>query len=140
MTNDEILAGLNDQWPPCVQLLGGHGTAYDQGRRELTMTYEAKPEHCHSGDIVQGGFITAMIDATMAYAVMGVKDGIEGIATLEIKVSFMAPGRPGPMTCRGWPVNMGRSIGHLEGDLRQGGRLIATSTTTVKLVRPKPAA
>ncbi|MBN35648.1 MAG: hypothetical protein CMM46_12935 [Rhodospirillaceae bacterium] len=140
MTNDDILAWLNDQWPPCVDVLSGNGVAYDKDRRELVMTYVATPEHCHSVDIVQGGFVSAMLDATMAYAVMGTQDVAEGIATLEMKVSFMAPGRPGQMVCKGRPVKLGRSIGYLEGELFQNDELLATSTTTVKLLKSRSGA
>ena len=40
-------------------------------------SYEAKKEMCHSGGIVQGGFITGWLDAVMALACMA-KCGTEG--------------------------------------------------------------
>jgi uncharacterized protein (TIGR00369 family) len=137
MTNETILAGLNEEWPPCVAMMQGRATDYDLEARRLTMSFVATPEFCHSGNVVQGGFITAMIDAVMAYAAMGVPDFCEGVATLEIKVSFMAPGRPGPMIATGRIVGGGRSIGYLDGDLHQDGKLIATATSTVKFLRAR---
>ena len=35
-----------------------------------TVEYLAAPHMCHSGGVVQGGFITGWIDAAMAHAVM----------------------------------------------------------------------
>jgi len=137
MSAEEFLKRISADWPPCVRILGGAAEAYDPERRELAMTYAPTHDHCNSGDVVQGGFITAMLDATMAYAVL---EADEGLATLEIKVSFIAVGRPGPMRCVGRPVNMGRSICFLEGELYQDDRLIATATTTGKLIRAKPDA
>ena len=33
-----------------------------------TLEYRARPEMCHSGGVVQGGFVTGWIDAAMAHA------------------------------------------------------------------------
>ncbi|MGY8995922.1 MAG: PaaI family thioesterase [Alphaproteobacteria bacterium] len=137
MTNETILAGLNVEWPPCVAMLQGHATDYDLEARRLTMGFTAIEAFCHSGNVVQGGYTTAMIDAVMAYAAMGLPDFCDGVATLEIKVSFMAPGRPGPMVATGRIVGGGRSIGYLDGDLHQDGKLIATATSTVKFLRAR---
>lgn len=137
MSNETILDRFNVEWPPCVTMLQGHGTDYDLEARKLTMGFAATEAFCHSGNVVQGGYITAMIDAVMAYAAMGVPDLCEGVATLEIKVSFMAPGRPGPMVATGRVVSGGRSIGYLDGDLHQDGKLIATATSTVKFLRAR---
>jgi uncharacterized protein (TIGR00369 family) len=137
LSNNDVLTRLNGAWPPCVALLGGHAVAFDLEACELVMTYQPTPEFCHSGNIVQGGYITAMIDAVMAYAAISIPDLCEGVASLEIKVSFMAPGRPGPMEARGRVVNAGRSIGHLDGELHQNGKLIATATSTVKFLKAK---
>lgn len=30
---------------------------------------------CHSGDVIQGGYIKAMLDALMAYVVIGLPEG-----------------------------------------------------------------
>lgn len=137
MTNDDVLDWLNSQWPPSVETLQGSATAFDLDARRLTMAFVAGPGFCHSGDVVQGGYITAMLDAAMAYAAMGVPDLCEGLATLEIKVSFMAPGRPGPMEATGRVVSAGRPIAYLDGELHQNGKLIATATSTGKLLRAR---
>lgn len=137
MSSETVLERLNAAWPPCVTLMQGHATEFDLDARKLTMMFTAAPEFCHSGDVVQGGFITEMIDAVMAYAAMSVPDLCEGVATLEIKVSFMAPGRPGPMEATGRVVSAGRSIGYLDGELHQNGKLIATATSTGKLLRAR---
>ena len=52
------------------------------------MEFTGKPEMCHSGDVVQGGFVTAWIDSAMARAAMLATEGALAPATLEIKVSF----------------------------------------------------
>ena len=137
MTNSEILEFLNGQWPPSVTTVNGQATGFDKSAKTLEMVFEAVPMFCHSGDVVQGGYITAMLDALMAYVVIGLPEGCPMVATLEIKVNFMTPGRPGPLNGTGSVVHMGKSIAYLSSELRQEGRLVATATSTVKLLRPK---
>lgn len=137
MTDDEIAARLNAEWPNSVTTLDGWATGFDQDKKTLEMSFTATELFCHSGDIVQGGYITGMLDAAMAYAIIGLPGVCDGVATLEIKVNFLAPGHPGTMTGVGRIVHHGKSIGYLDGELRQDGRLIATATSTVKLLRAR---
>lgn len=98
------------------------------------LEYLAKPELCHSGGVVQGGFVTGWIDAAMAHALIA-KLG-EGIVpmTLELKVSFLAPARPGTVFAEGWIVKAGRTTAFVEGSLKDGeGNLIATASSTLML-------
>ena len=137
MDNTEALADLNANWPNSVKTLGGYGERFDQDAKTLEMSFEANDSFCHSGNIVQGGYITGMLDAAMAYAMIGLPGACEGVATLEIKVNFMVVGNPGRMTGIGRIVHQGRSIAYLSGELHQNGRLIATATSTVKLIQPR---
>ena len=137
MNNKIILTELNANWPPCVLTLNGVGTDFNQEAEMLNMSFSAKKKFCHSVDIVQGGYITAMLDAVMAYALMGIPGVCTGVATLEIKVNFIAPGHSGDMAAKGWVVNRGRSIGFLAGELFQHDKLIANATSTVKLIQPR---
>ncbi len=137
MTDAEILAWLNNQWPNSVTTLDGYGERYDQERKTLEMTFTAIDAFCHSGNVVQGGYITGMLDAAMAYAMIGWPDTCDGVATLEIKVNFISVGNPGKMKGVGRIVHHGRSIAYLDGELHQDDRLIATATSTVKLLRAR---
>ncbi len=99
--------------------------------------FEVKPQFCHTGGIAQGGFVTGWLDSAMAFAVMArVQDQI-WLASLELKVCFMAPARANTeVIAEGWIVKPGRSIVFLEAKLteRESGKLLATSTSTAKLV------
>ena len=103
-----------------------------EGRASLE--YEAKRDQCHSGGVVQGGFITGWIDAAMAHAAIA-KNG-EGIVpmTLEIKVSFFAPTRPGPVIAEAWVERHGKRTGFYEGHLKDAdGTILAKATSTILL-------
>ena len=93
-----------------------------------TLEYEAKREQCHSGGVVQGGFISGWIDAAMAHAAIA-KNG-PGIVpmTLELKVSFFAPTRPGLVIAEAWVERHGKRTSFYEGHLKQAdGCLLYTS-------------
>lgn len=137
MSPEEIVAWLNGRWEPCSTMLGAHALSWDPVRQELVLSFTVDEQFCHSGDVLQGGFSTSMLDATMAYVALCADRRIQHIPSLEIKVSFIAPGHPGTLICTGRPVRLGGSIGFLESELHQDGNLVATSTGTYRIVRRK---
>ena len=134
MNDQAIVEMLRGRGSPALEAIGGEVLGFDAERAEVTMGFLATPGMCHSRVIVQGGFITAMVDSAMAYAAMGACEGRVAVPTLEIKVSFLEAGNPGPMTATARVVRMGRTIGFLEAQLRQRGALIATSSSTVRII------
>jgi acyl-CoA thioesterase len=140
MSSQAILERLNANWEPCSAILGAHALAWDGERQELTLSFTVDERFCHSVDVLQGGFSTSMLDATMAYVGLCADDTIEHIPSLEIKVSFIAPGHPGTLICVARPVRIGGSIGFLEAELHQGDTLVATATATYKIIRRRPSA
>ena len=135
-SEDAIVARLGNfaAKVPVMKLLGAEVIDFDHSQQTITMGYTATPEMCHSKVIVQGGLITAMVDSAMAYACMGCFEELMAVPTLEIKVSFLEAGNPGPMRAIGRARRLGRSVGFLEGELYQHEKLIATSTSTVRLI------
>ena len=99
-----------------------------------TLEYEAREEMCHSGGVVQGGFITGWIDAAMAHAAMAKNgDGITPMS-LELKVSFFAPARPGLVIAQGWVERHGKRTSFYEGHLKTpDGTILAKATSTIML-------
>jgi len=105
----------------------------EQGR--ALIEYEAKPEMCHSGGVVQGGFVTGWIDAAMAHAAIA-RHG-EGVTpmTLEIKVSFFAPTRPGRVFAEAWVERHGRRTTFYEGCLKDAdGTVLAKASSTILMM------
>jgi acyl-CoA thioesterase len=121
---------------PLLQSLGdGRVVEFIAGENRAVMEFTARSEFCHSGDVVQGGFVTAWIDSAMAHAAMLATEGALAPATLEIKVSFFRSANPGPVRAEGWVQRLGRSIAFLEGRVTTlGGDVLAMATSTVKLV------
>jgi uncharacterized protein (TIGR00369 family) len=94
-------------------------------------------EMCHSGGIVQGGFVTGWIDMAMATVVMA-QPAQGNPLSLEIKVSFLAATGPGLVTAEAWIERMGRSTVFVEGRLlNEAGEVLAKASSTMKLISPK---
>jgi acyl-CoA thioesterase len=121
---------------PLLESLGdGRMIEFIAGENRVVMEFTGKPEFCHSGDVIQGGFVTGWIDSAMAHAAMLATEGALAPATLEIKVNFFRATHPGKVRVEGWIERLGRSIAFLEGRvLTPDGDVLATATSTVKLV------
>jgi uncharacterized protein (TIGR00369 family) len=99
------------------------------------LEYMAGMHMCHSGGVVQGGFISGWLDAAMAHAVIA-RNGAEMTPmSLELKISFFAPVRPGPVIAEGWVEKVGRSTCFTEGRLLDaGGVVLAKASSTLRLI------
>lgn len=96
--------------------------------------YAASPAMCHSGGVVQGGFVTGWIDAAMAHAAIAMAGPGVVPMTLEIKVSFFAPARPGAVFAEAWVEKRGRKTCFFEGRLCDGdGKVLAKASSTLML-------
>ena len=79
-------------------------------------------------------------DDAMAFAAGLNLDWGQISPTLELKVSMLAPARPGRLYAVGQVVRRGRSVGFVEGMLYDGeGQLLATGSSTANFVTLKKA-
>ncbi|MCF8469582.1 MAG: PaaI family thioesterase [Parvibaculum sp.] len=107
----------------------------EAGAGRAALEVEAEMRMCHSGGVVQGGFVTGWIDAAMARAAMCATDFKMSPMSLEIKVSFFAPATPGRLIAEAWIERRGRSTMFLEGHLKNAdGEIVAKGTSTVRMM------
>src|ERR1700679_4008881 len=86
----------------------------------------ATMDMCHSGGIVQGGFVTGWLDAAMAHVVLAQSNFELSPLTLEIKVRFLASAAPGLVIAEAWYEKRGRKTAFLEGRLlNEKGEVLA---------------
>ena len=113
----------------------GQVRVVEMANGRAVVEYEAGMHMCHSGGVVQGGFICGWIDAAMAHAAMS-QAGMEVTPmSLELKVSFFAPARPGRVIAEGWIERAGRSTAFLEGRLlNAAGEVLARASSTARLM------
>ena len=138
MTSEEKINQLNDHRPPCLDSLGAAVKSMDHEEKSAVMTFRIPLDFCHSGNVVQGGFVAAMLDAAMSHAVFTNIDNVIALPTLELKVSYLAASLAGGFSAKGRIIRAGKSIVFLEGELfNEQGELTATASSTAKLILPK---
>ena len=139
MSDDKkTLELLSANRPPCVDTLNGKATQFISEPPSLKMEFEAVPEFCHSpNQVVQGGFVTGMLDTSMAHLLIALSGGKLNPVSLDINVSFLAPAHPGKLISTAKVVRFGKSIGYFSSSRYQQETLVATATSTIKLV-PMP--
>lgn len=116
------------------ETLGQQRVISMEGGRAV-IEYRAGMHMCHSGGVVQGGFVTGWIDAAMAHAVMSLHGREFAPMSLEVKVSFFAPVRPGVVIAEGWIERAGKSTSFAEGVLKDAqGNVLAKASSTLRLI------
>ncbi len=142
MTDHEIIHALRERVRKLqfMRYLDGDIYSVSHERKEAVLAFHPREDLCQTAGVIQGGFVTAMLDGAMAHAVLVASDMTLGPPTLELKVSFLRPALPGPHKAVGRVVRMGKSIGFLEGELfNDKDELIAKSSATAMLVPSAPA-
>jgi uncharacterized protein (TIGR00369 family) len=138
MRIQERIDKLNNHQFTFLKMLGGRVVNLDPDGQTCSMEFNISTDFCHSVDVVQGGFVTAMLDAVMSHAILGLDDGIINVSSLEIKTSFLAPTRAGKVIAIGKIIKAGYKIGFMEGQLyNANNELTATASSVGKLIRQK---
>jgi len=122
--------------PPFVAHVGIRHTeaAAESASAEVTLA----PHLLNRSGSAHGGLISTLLDTTMSRTALLSCDGEGRVVTVEIKVSFINPGR-GTLHCQAWPTHRDPSLVFLEGEVRDAtGLLVARGSATFKH-RPSPA-
>jgi len=124
---------------PFQQSLGVSWAALDDGEDPDAVAIELalRPELCGPAGSLEGGVVSTLVDVAGASAAARALGRM--VATQHIAVSFVAPGRVGPVRAVGTPVRVGRNdavvevkvtdLGH---DASDDGRLMAVALVTVR--------
>lgn len=139
----------SENWPPNVKAahtkpsptsahLGLELLAVNRQAGIVEMAFNADDRLCNKWGGIQGGNVAAMLDDAMAFAIGLNLDWGQISPTLELKVSMLAPARPGRLYAIGKVVRRGRSVGFVEGSLYDAdGQLLATGSSTANFVTLK---
>ena len=119
---------------PVLNLLGSQVEAVDIEAGTLSATYEARADFLNPAGKVQGGMLSAMLDDLTASLVDATLPTAQGVATLNLNVSFLRPAQLGQITGHAQLLRRGRDIGHVTGTLQQNGKEIATAVAVCKIV------
>jgi len=138
MTKEEIINRLNKYRTQFLNDMGCTILDVDTEAGICEMEFIMDKRYCHSVDIIQGGFVTAMLDSVTSHVVFAVQNEMIALSTLELKVSFLKASRAGKFKAIGKIERMGRSIAFLSGNLYNSeGERTATITSTAKISKRK---
>jgi len=138
MDKKEIIAALDKFRPPFLDLMKGQVVDVDIESGTCTMTFDISKQLCHSVDIIQGGFVTAMLDTVSSHAVFACHLSAQSLASLELKVSFLAASRAGKFTAIGKIEKMTKNFAFLSAELiNEDGVRTAILSSTAKVVLAK---
>jgi uncharacterized protein (TIGR00369 family) len=96
-----------------------------------------RPELCTTAGVLHGGIVMALADsagATCAY--FNLSDGAT-TTTIESKTNFLGAVTEGTLTATATPLHVGGSTIVVETELRVGDRLVAKTTQTQAVRRPR---
>jgi len=125
---------MSDAVAPSLQTTLGQVRVVSVADGRAAIEYEVGAQMCHSGGVAQGGFVCAWIDAAMAHASISLLPDMAPMS-LELKVSYFAPVRPGLVVAEGWIERRGRATCFAEGRLLDtAGRVLAKASSTIRLI------
>jgi len=125
---------MTDAIAPTLQATLGQTRIVSCEGGRAVIEYEVGPHMCHSGGVAQGGFVCGWIDAAMAHASLSLSPEMTPMS-LELKVSYFAPARPGLVTAEGWIERRGRATCFAEGRLLDpAGKVLAKASSTIRLI------
>jgi uncharacterized protein (TIGR00369 family) len=125
----DLIGGHRDP-PPAATLLGWEVEAVDPEAGTIELSFTAKEDFLNLAGNVQGGFLAAMLDATLGPVLGATLSDGEWAPTISLNVQFVRPAKPGKLRGRGRIVRRGRDIAFLAGELIDGDDIIATATAS----------
>jgi uncharacterized protein (TIGR00369 family) len=137
MKNKETaIEKINNHAPKFLGMLGGKLIDLDTSKTACTFEFNISKDFCHSIDIVQGGFVTAMLDSAMSHAIFISDPEIVNVSSLEIKTSYLEATRAGKLRVEGWVIKQSYKTAFMEGRIyNQDNELTATASSVAKLIR-----
>ena len=117
--------------PATAKLFGTELVAENSSEGVIEFAFHPNKTMLNPRGMVQGGIIAAMLDDTMAPALISLTGGKLLPASIDLNVSFIRPVKPGRVVGKGRVVNRGRTVVFLEAELFDTeGRLLARATSS----------
>ncbi|MEM8621450.1 MAG: PaaI family thioesterase [Actinomycetota bacterium] len=128
---------LIQQTMPLCATLDISAERLDAAAVVLTMPWSA--ERCSIGRALHGGALMALADsAGAAAAAANLPDGAIGTSTIESKTNFLGAATDGVAVATARVLHAGSTTIVVETEIRAGDRLVAKTTQTQIVLRPRP--
>ncbi|MGY1638859.1 PaaI family thioesterase [Geodermatophilus sp. SYSU D00742] len=116
-----------------AERLGVEVTTADDGSARIG--FEARDEHLNPAGTLHGGVLATLVDTAMGQAVRTTTGEGEVPATSQLTVTYLRPGRPGPLTVTARVRTRGRHLTVCEADVEQEGEALAHAVATFALLQ-----
>lgn len=100
------------------------------GRATLSMDVDDR--HLNAAGTVHGGLLATLVDTTMGAAILSVVDN-ETPATSQLTVTYLRPGKPGPLTVTATVRKRGDNLTVCESEVEQDGKSLVHALATFAL-------
>jgi uncharacterized protein (TIGR00369 family) len=118
---------------PFVDHLGVRRVCAADGASEVALALA--PAHMNTWDVAHGGITMTLADVALAMAARSLAGADVGVVTVEMKVSFMQPGR-GELRAFGRVLHRSTTMAYCEGEVRDSeGHFVAKALGTFKYMR-----
>ena len=120
---------------PFLNELGVELVSMADGNAEIVISLQ--PQHMNSWQVMHGGIIMTLLDASMSRAARSLVPGVTSAATVEMKTTFFQPGGKAGSSIRGVGRILHRSttMYYCEGEVWNGEMLVAKAMGTFKIFR-----
>ncbi|MBB3085321.1 PaaI family thioesterase [Geodermatophilus sabuli] len=115
-----------------AERLGAEVTTADDGSARIG--FDAHDEHLNPAGTLHGGVLATLVDTAMGQAVRTTTGEGEVPATSQLTVTYLRPGRPGPLTVTARVRTRGEHLTVCEADVEQEGRALAHAVATFALL------
>ncbi|MGY2065678.1 PaaI family thioesterase [Blastococcus sp. SYSU DS0619] len=106
-------------------------TAEDGSAR---MSFEVTEEHLNPAGTLHGGVLATLVDTAMGLAVRTTTGEGEVPATSQLTVTYLRPGKPGPLEVTARLRTRGEHLTVCEADVEQSGKALAHAVATFALL------
>jgi len=117
--------------------LGYQRILWESGR--TAVAWDAGEDYCFpsaGGPIVQGGLVTALLDAAMGGATWTVLDTDQAFLTADLRVEFLRSARPGRLTAVGAVVRRTRRVVFAQAELFDAATVMLATGRCTQVVLP----
>src|SRR3954470_9437557 len=107
------------------------------GRAEdglATVDFEAAEEHLNPAGTLHGGVLATLVDTAMGLAVRSAVGEDDVPATSQLTVTYLRPGKPGPLTVSAQVRTRGQHLTVCDADVEQDGKDVVHAVATFALL------
>jgi len=109
-------------------LLGAEASATGEG--SASVSFEAREEHLNPAGTLHGGVLATLVDTAMGMAVRTATGEDDVPATSQLTVTYLRPGKPGPLSVRAQVRSRGEHLTVCDADVEQDGKELAHAVAT----------